>query len=65
MWQPHARGGLNCFSVLLGNGDGTLQAAVTYDSVDAEALAAADLAEGGRLDLVVGNLFQRVLDLLA
>jgi hypothetical protein len=43
--------------VLLGNGDGTFQAAVTYDAggTDAEAVAAADLNGDGKIDIVVGH----------
>jgi hypothetical protein len=44
-------------SVLLGNGDGTFQAAVTYLSgaEGATSVAVADLRGDGRLDLVAGN----------
>lgn len=43
--------------VLLGNGDGTFQAVVTYDSgaVDALAVAVADVNGDGTPDLVLGN----------
>jgi Bacterial Ig-like domain (group 3)/FG-GAP-like repeat len=46
-------------SVLMGNGDGTFQAAVPYDSGGgggAEAVAVADVNGDGRLDLVVANV---------
>jgi uncharacterized protein (DUF2141 family) len=44
--------------VLLGNGDGTFQIAVTYSSgaADATSVAVADVNGDGKLDLVVGNL---------
>ncbi|MGB2605936.1 MAG: FG-GAP-like repeat-containing protein [Candidatus Sulfotelmatobacter sp.] len=50
-------------AVLLGNGDGTFQPALTYDTggfeaddgLDAEAVAVADLRGDGKLDLVVAN----------
>jgi len=42
-------------AVLLGNGDGTLQAAVTQAESDPRSLAVADLNGDGRLDLVVGT----------
>jgi FG-GAP-like repeat len=44
-------------AVLLGNGDGTFQTAVNYDSgaFGADALAVADLRGDGKLDLVVAN----------
>jgi hypothetical protein len=43
--------------VLMGNGDGTFQAVVTYVSggVDASSVAIADMNQDGRPDLVVGN----------
>jgi Bacterial Ig-like domain (group 3)/FG-GAP-like repeat len=44
-------------AVLLGNGDGTFQAAVTYDTgaLESKAVAVADLRGDGKLDLVVAN----------
>ena len=44
-------------NVLIGNGDGTLQKAVAYDSGGAfpNSVAVADLRGDGKLDLVVGN----------
>ena len=42
-------------AVLLGNGDGTFQPAVTQAESDPRSLAAADLNGDGRLDLVVGT----------
>jgi len=55
------QGGLNCStdgaaSVLLGNGDGTFQAAVTYDSgYETEAIAVADVNGDGKPDLIAAN----------
>lgn len=45
------------FSVLLGNGDGTFEAPVTYSAggSDSAAIAVADLNGDGYLDLVIGN----------
>jgi Bacterial Ig-like domain (group 3)/FG-GAP-like repeat len=53
-------GGSNCHGavgVLLGNGDGTLQAAKTYDTagLNASSVAAADVNRDGRLDLIVAD----------
>jgi hypothetical protein len=45
----------NGFSVALGNGDGTLQKAVTYTTQLAYSLAAADFNGDGKLDIVVAN----------
>jgi hypothetical protein len=45
----------NGFSVALGNGDGTLQKAVTYTTQLAYSLAVADFNGDGKLDIVVAN----------
>ncbi len=44
-------------SVLLGNGDGTFQSAVAYDSggTTADSVAVADVNHDGKLDLIVSN----------
>src|SRR6266550_3610876 len=44
-------------AVLLGNGDGTFQSAVTYDSgaPQTETLAVVDINGDTKLDLIVGN----------
>ena len=58
---PHsscpAPGSNGAVGILLGNGDGTFQPAVTYDSGAANAFSVAvvDLNGDGKLDLVVGN----------
>ncbi len=56
-------------SVLLGNGNGTFQAAVAYDSggIFANAVAAADVNGDGKLDLVVENFCDNIdeCDLIA
>ena len=48
-------------SVLIGNGDGTFQGAVTYKSAGeyGESVVAADVTEDGNLDLVVSNQCQQ------
>ena len=50
--------------VLLGNGDGTFRAALTYDSggVDAYSVALADVNSDGKLDLLVGNFCSTACD---
>jgi hypothetical protein len=50
-------GGDGAIGVLLGNGDGTFQAAVTYSSGggDATSVAVADVNGDGKLDLLVAN----------
>jgi Bacterial Ig-like domain (group 3)/FG-GAP-like repeat/FG-GAP repeat len=51
-------GAYGSIDVLLGNGDGTFQAAQTYTSggCGSDSIAVADVNGDGRLDLVVGNL---------
>ena len=56
---PVARGLLRgCVGIMLGNGDGTFQPAVSYDSgsVLASSLAVADFDGDGKLDVAVANL---------
>jgi Bacterial Ig-like domain (group 3)/FG-GAP-like repeat len=52
--------------VLLGNGDGTFQSAVSYSSggVGPFSLALADLNNDGKLDIVVANLFSSTVGVL-
>src|SRR5262245_528710 len=51
-----ANGDKNTVSVLLGNGDGTLQAAVTYATgADPYGVRSADFNGDGKLDLVTAN----------
>ncbi len=52
-----SNGGNGTVGVLLGNGDGTFQTAVTYDSGGYEAIsvAVADVNGDGKPDLVVAN----------
>ena len=58
--SPYGNGnGKGTVGVLLGNGDGTFQPAVTYDSggSSASSVAIADVNSDGRLDLVVTNTY--------
>jgi Bacterial Ig-like domain (group 3)/FG-GAP-like repeat len=52
--------------VLLGNGDGTFQAAVSYESggIEAVSVAVADVNVDGRLDIVVANESNNTLGVL-
>ena len=52
--------------VLLGNGDGTFQAAVSYGSggIEAVSVAVADVNRDGRLDIVVANESNNMLGVL-
>jgi FG-GAP-like repeat len=65
-------GGTSCWdfdgivSVLLGNGDGTFQAAVSYDSGGAlaDSIAVADVDGDGNLDIVVANVISASVGVL-
>ncbi|MBA3915376.1 MAG: VCBS repeat-containing protein [Acidobacteriales bacterium] len=48
-------GQLNGLNVLLGNGDGTFQAAVLYGAGEIQSVAAADFNGDGRMDLAAAN----------
>ncbi len=50
---------LNYLSVLLGNGDGTFKAAVSYDTGGSfpDSVAVADVNKDGKLDLIVANSY--------
>ena len=57
---------LGSVGVLLGNGDGTFQPAVSYDpgGSGARSVAVADVNEDGKLDLVVDNYFYNAIGVL-
>lgn len=65
-------GGSNCWvpdgvvGILLGNGDGTFQPAVSYDSGGplADAIAVADVNGDGKLDVVAGNFIGSTVGVL-
>ncbi len=52
--------------ILLGNGDGTFQPAVSYDSGGplADAIAVADVNGDGNLDVVAGNVISSTVGVL-